>query len=224
MTQPLNVYFAGALFSHKDLIGNALVASAIHRLSDQRYRCLVPQDMEQASSRAMDIRDQDLRAVIESDLAIFNFDGTDLDSGTVVEFVTAKNLDLPSVLVRTDFRLAGDQDKDGEPWNLMCSFFPRTEVTCLNGMQWYHEAADPNGDELARAARLSERLAARLIECMDTALAQEPVAPFDRESLLTRYHWALTNPGGGLAKLADDREWVEALVDRKLAAGIYGAQ
>ncbi|MEM9058500.1 MAG: nucleoside 2-deoxyribosyltransferase, partial [Pseudomonadota bacterium] len=108
MTQALSVYFAGALFSHKDLIGNALVAAAVDRLSDGRYRCLVPQDLEQSSGRAMDIRDQDLRAVIESDLAIFNFDGTDLDSGTVVEFVTAKQLDLPSVLVRSDFRLAGD--------------------------------------------------------------------------------------------------------------------
>ena len=224
MPQTLNVYFAGALYSHKDLIGNAIVAEAINRLSAGRYRCLVPQDMEQSSARAMDIRDQDLKAVIESDLAIFNFDGTDLDSGTVVEFVTAKNLDLPSVLVRTDFRVAGDQDKDGEPWNLMCSFFPRTQVTCINGMLWYHEAGEIDGGELARAARLCERIAKTLIDEMDAAFAQPPIAPFDRAALLTRYHWALTNPGGGLARLTEHPEYLEKLVDRKLQLGVYGPQ
>jgi len=34
---PLNIYFAGELFTHKDLVGNALLAEAIAELSEQRY-------------------------------------------------------------------------------------------------------------------------------------------------------------------------------------------
>ncbi|MEM9056339.1 MAG: hypothetical protein AAGD86_02615, partial [Pseudomonadota bacterium] len=113
------------------------------------------------------------------------------------------------------------------------SFYPRTEVLCVNGMAWYHDAqgaekesetnegADPVARELARSRRLAERLAAALIERLDAARAQPPVAPCDRPALLARYRWALTCPGGGLAKLADDDAWVDALVDRKIAAGIY---
>ena len=42
------------------------------------------------------------------DLCILNYDGPELDSGTVVEFMVSKFADIPSVIVRTDFRNAGD--------------------------------------------------------------------------------------------------------------------
>ena len=54
-----------------------------------------------------------------------------LDSGTVVEFVYAKLLDIPAVILRTDFRGGGDQDTDGDAWNLMVSFYPRTRNVTL---------------------------------------------------------------------------------------------
>ena len=118
------IYFAGELFDHKHLIGNALLAAHIERLSNGRYRCVLPQDLEQTDSRAVDIRNQDLIGVATCDMALFNFDGSDLDSGTVVEFVYAKLLDIPAVILRTDFRGGGDQDTDGDAWNLMASFYP----------------------------------------------------------------------------------------------------
>ena len=119
-----SVYFAGDLFDHKHLAGNELLAGAIDRVSDGRYACVLPQDLEQSSNRMADIRNQDLRQVMACDLGLFNFDGADLDSGTVVEFMMAKFLDIPSVLLRSDFRASGDQERDGDDWNLMCSFYP----------------------------------------------------------------------------------------------------
>src|SRR5690606_18601323 len=97
--------------------------------SHGRYRCRLPQDFELRGLHPQTIRDQDIRALIECDLALFNFDGTELDSGTVVEFMFAKFADIPSVILRSDLRGGGDQGR-GDPWNLMVSFYPRT-VTVL---------------------------------------------------------------------------------------------
>ena len=137
------VYFAGDLFDHKHLAGNALLAGAVDRRSGGRYACVVPQDLEQATERMVDIRNQDLRQVMACDLGLFNFDGTDLDSGTVVEFMMAKMLDVPSVLLRSDFRASGDQEREGDDWNLMCSFYPRSRKVQFNAMAWYQEARRP---------------------------------------------------------------------------------
>ena len=134
------VYFAGDLFDHKHLAGNELLAGAVNRRSGGRYACVVPQDLEQATKRMVDIRNQDLMQVMACDLGLFNFDGTDLDSGTVVEFMMAKMLDIPSVLLRSDFRASGDQEREGDDWNLMCSFYPRSRKVQFNAMAWYQEA------------------------------------------------------------------------------------
>ena len=139
------VYFAGDLFDHKHLAGNAILAEAIDRRSAGRYACVVPQDLEQASERMVDIRNQDLKQVMACDLALFNFDGTDLDSGTVVEFMMAKMLDIPSVLLRSDFRASGDQEREGDDWNLMCSFYPRSKKVQFNAMAWYQDARKADG-------------------------------------------------------------------------------
>lgn len=133
--EPYTVYFAGELFSQKHLIGNSLLAKAIYDLSEGRLLPILPQDLEFRSNTPQDIRDQDLLGLIQCDLALFHFDGAELDSGTIVEFMTAKFADIPSVILRTDFRNGGDQPNGGEPWNLMCSAYPRTETvisSCLD--------------------------------------------------------------------------------------------
>ena len=104
MSQTLTIYFAGELFDHKDLIGNAVLAAHIAKASEGRYKCILPQDLEQSTERAVDIRNQDIRQIVECDLAVFNFDGSDLDSDTVDEFMVAKFLDIPSIILRSDFR------------------------------------------------------------------------------------------------------------------------
>lgn len=136
----MNYYFAGALFSHKDLIGNRLLADAVDRVSSGRWQALLPQNEEnQLRPDALEIRDNDLAMVLEADAALFNFDGSELDSGTVAEFMMARFLDLPCVLFRTDFRSAGDQNADGEPWNLMLSGYPRTVTLRFDAMSRYQE-------------------------------------------------------------------------------------
>ena len=123
MSDTYSIYFAGDLFNHKDLIGNLLLSEAIEKESSGSYICVVPQHLEQSTNRSIDIRNSDLSEIIKADLILLNFDGTELDSGTVVEFLFAKALDIPAVILRSDFRAAGDQER-GDPWNLMCSGYP----------------------------------------------------------------------------------------------------
>ncbi len=124
-------YLAGELFSQKHLVGNALLAKAVCQESKEKYLPVLPQDLEFRSANPRAIRDHDLLSLLQCDLALFHFDGPELDSGTVVEFMFAKFADIPSVIIRTDFREGGDQDRGGDPWNLMCSFYPRTETITL---------------------------------------------------------------------------------------------
>jgi hypothetical protein len=131
----VSVYFAGELFSLKHLVGNAALADAIAKLSDGRFACVLPQTLEDRAMIAHEIRDQDIVALAGCNLAVFNFDGPELDSGTVAEFMLAKFADIPSLLLRTDFRRGGDQGVD--PWNLMMSFYPRTKTLCLNSLEIY---------------------------------------------------------------------------------------
>ena len=93
MYEPFSIYFAGDLFNHKDLIGNLLLSEAIEKNSSGRYICIVPQHLEQSSSRSIEIRNNDLYEIVKADLIFLNFDGTELDSGTVIEFLFAKALD-----------------------------------------------------------------------------------------------------------------------------------
>lgn len=58
-----------------------------------------------------------------------------------MEFCIAKFADIPCVILRTDFRGGGDQGVAGgssaDPWNLMCSFWPRCERVIVDGMAGY---------------------------------------------------------------------------------------
>ena len=192
MRTSFSIYFAGELFSLKHLLGNALLAEQIHKQSEGKYECVVPQDLEQRDTSAIAIRDQDLLHVVRSDLGIFHFDGPELDSGTVVEYMVAKMLDIPSILLRTDFRKAGDSD--GDPWNLMCIGYPRTKVIVLDGMALYQESTRRhNGTIYEGAVKASADIATQLIQGLDEVRGMKPVfAPNEIESV---YKWAQTFPG-----------------------------
>ena len=116
--RPLKIYFAGDLFDSKDLGGNLMLAEAIEKVSGNRYKIMLPQDgeCEVTERTSQTIRDADFKLLFNCDLLVANFDGPDLDSGTVVEFCFAKMVDMPAVLLRTDFRDSGDNTlPDGEP-------------------------------------------------------------------------------------------------------------
>ena len=186
-TKPYSVYFAGELFSAKHLIGNAYLAEAIHERAHGRYQCLLPQDFDTRRRSLRGIRDQDIQALLAADAAVFNYDGTELDSGTVVEFMFAKFADIPAVLLRSDIRHGGDQHR--EPWNLMTSFFPRTATVLVDSLSPYRAAALRH-QRLDAATRLAgqhataaaqvvcDRIAAQVVRALDRVLKTEPHMPW----------------------------------------------
>ncbi len=219
------VYFAGELFSAKHLVGNAYLAEAIHEKSHGRYLCRLPQDFELRGHHPQQIRDKDIRSLLECDLALFNFDGPELDSGTVVEFMFAKFADIPCVILRSDFRSAGDQP-GGDPWNLMVSFYPRTISVPVHSMALYkkaHAAAKRAAlDDVTRLAgqhssataqTMCEQIAALAVRGLDRAARLEPAMPKHlREEV---YQWLALMPGfrGNEKKLRKD---LEKLLEQKV--------
>jgi nucleoside 2-deoxyribosyltransferase len=169
------------LFSLKHLLGNVALAQAIKRVSDGKYEAVLPQDLEVSKKRGKAIRDVDILTLISCDLALFHFDGTELDSGTVAEFMLAKFADIPTVLLRTDFRKAGDSPHD--PWNLMLSDYPRTEKVILNGMEVYTAArntATRSGNEVSQKATalfVLDGVASRVVESFNKVLSNPPRLP-----------------------------------------------
>ncbi len=212
-----SVYLAGDLWTHKDLIGNALLGDYIKNVSRGRYHCVLPQDLEEPVNRTVDIRNVDLKHVMMCDMAIFNFDGANLDSGTVVEFIYAKMLDIPCVLLRTDFRSAGEGNQDQDPWNLMASHWPRSKVVKIHGMAEYQGAKVPGA--LAKTiAKLYKKMSTQIVEALDSVRQDTPlVASPERMEML--YGWALQCPGAGYADLFKPAD-VHQLLAGKMAKGL----
>jgi nucleoside 2-deoxyribosyltransferase len=210
-----SVYFAGDLWTHKDLIGNALLADYIRKVSKGRYLSVLPQDLEEPVHRTVDIRNVDLKHVMTSDMAIFNFDGANLDSGTVVEFIYAKMLDIPCVLLRTDFRAAGEGNAEQDPWNLMASHWPRSRVLKLHGMAEYQS----NKAKTLRGGidRMYRKMATQIVEALDAVRAEAPLASAERNAQV--FDWALRIPGAGYDALFAKEE-VAGLIAAKAAKGL----
>ena len=222
------VYLGGELFSLKHLIGNAWLAEALYDKSHGKYRCVLPQDFGELRGRsARSIRDFNLRALVACDIALFNFDGTDLDSGTVVEFMFAKFADIPAVLLRTDIRNTGDY-RD-EPWNLMASYFPRTASVLVGSLFHYRGALQRRHRRLDDALRLAgqhssaaaqlvcEHVAGQCVRAFDRVTIAEPVMP--RHLREEAYQWLALLPGmRGKEKLL--RKEFEDHLERKVERGL----
>lgn len=187
-------FHSGELFSLKHLTGNLELAHAISTESGGRYTATLPQDLEIDRRYTSAIRDADLLALVSADVALFHFDGPELDSGTVAEFVFAKLADIPAVLLRTDFRRAGDSHDD--PWNLMVSDWPRTEKVILHSLELYHATRHRQGDRPSEPT--IRNVAHRVIEAFESVIQQPAVLPADlREAA---YRWLSIAPGfGGMA-------------------------
>lgn len=215
------VYFAGELFSSKHLIGNAYLAEAIQEKSHGKFLCRLPQDFELRGHHPQLIRDKDIRSLIECDLAVFNFDGPELDSGTVVEFMFAKFADIPCVVLRSDFRSAGDQGPGQDPWNLMVSFYPRSVSVPVNSLLLYKKAyaaaRRQHLDDVTRLAgqhssataqNMCEQIATLAVRGLDRALKLTPAMPKHlREEV---YAWLALMPGfrGNEKKLRKEFEQI----------------
>jgi nucleoside 2-deoxyribosyltransferase len=192
----LTVFFAGELFDLKHLIGNAYLAEAIYEKSHGRYLCALPQDFDPRGKAPKAIRDHHIRALAGCDLALFSFDGPDLDSGTLAEFMIAKFADIPSVILRSDRRGAGSRAMQ---WNPMANFYPRTAVLSLDGLGAYKAILKKRHrklDEVIRLAgqhssadaqRMCDEIAAAVVRALDRVRDMPPVMPKHlREEI---YNW-----------------------------------
>jgi nucleoside 2-deoxyribosyltransferase len=217
------VYLAGELFSLKHLIGNAWLAEVIYEKSHGRFRCVLPQDFFELRGRSgRTIRDHNLRALVRADLALFNFDGPDLDSGTVVEFMFAKFADIPSVLLRTDIRNAGDHR--ASPWNLMVSYFPRTTEVIAPSLFNYrgalvrrrrrdhavHLAAQNSS---VASQHVCDLVALQCVRAFERVLAEPPALP--RLLRQEAYQW-LALCAGLRGKPKELRKQFERLLEQKV--------
>ena len=187
----LSVYFAGELFNAKHLAGNAGLAAAIQRHSNGQFVCVLPQTMESREEGAHFIRDEDLEHLICSDIAIINFDGSEIDSGTVVEFLVAKFADIPALVLRTDFRRGGDQGQD--PWNLMLSFYPRTRTCCLDSMALYKTALAQGLDPSGAADWMLKQIAAEVVKELEQLAQLKPILPSELTDSV--HDWLVQFPG-----------------------------
>lgn len=218
MDKSLRIYWAGDLFDHKDLAGNLLLAQSVESLSGKKYLPMLPQNGEVNKKRSLDIRDGDYDLLLSCDVFLGNFDGPDLDSGTVAEFLFAKMLDMPAVLLRTDFRCPAESSTSPDPWNLMCSGYPRTSSLVLHGMELWHKASGngKTGEALVRAYHNS--IAEKIITELDKVLAMEKVFP--AETLPLVYENTLRAVGGPLSSVWT-KEKLTSLVREKCCKGIY---
>jgi len=214
------IYFGGSLFNHKDLSGNALLAEYIETCSGNQYRCCLPQNVEQHQTTALDIRNKDIAKIIECDLGLFSFDGTELDAGVVVEFMLAKFLDIPAVILRSDFRTCGEKEIGGEDWNFMCSFYPRTRVVKFNAIQFYQEATEESQTLNEVFDIYYNRIARMVIESLESVRTEQPLLKGDQKKLQTLYQWALTFPGGGIDKLVSGTSSVDQIVAAKIGKSL----
>ena len=201
-TRSLTVYFASELYSLKHLIGNAYLAEAIYEKSHGRYLCELPQDLEPSGSRPRAIRDQGIRTLLSCDLALFIFDGAEVDSASAIEFMYAKFADIPAVILRTDLRAGGD---GSDPWSLMASYYPRTVRVIVDSLVSYKTIMKRRHRKLeevlrlagqqssADAQRMCEEIAAACVRAFDRVRELEPVMPKHlREEV---YNWLALMPG-----------------------------
>lgn len=197
--RPFSIYGGGELFDHKHLFGNRLLKRYVHSVSDGRYLLNLPQDLV-VEALVAPIRNLDYITLMSSDGAVLNFDGPDVDAGTAIEFSYAKWLDLPTVILRTDFRQAGEGLPDSDPFTLMASKFPRTRIVLVPSMVWYHEALQAGEDQAVQDAFYT-RLATAVIENLDAVRQEPPLMPGALAGII--YRWALDFAGAGLELTPD---------------------
>lgn len=139
------------------------------------------------------IKDKDTLGLVESEVALFAFEGVELDSGTVVEFMQAKRLDIPAVVYRSDIRGGSGEeaiDEEKNRWNLMVGFYPRTKIVYLSAIVDYQEVYQKvNGDNAtahAVARAYSESIAQVLLNAMEEVMGLSPIIDKDSKIKLKR--------------------------------------
>jgi nucleoside 2-deoxyribosyltransferase len=149
----LTGFYSGALFSGLELHNNRIFAKEIERASGGVVKILLPQDLSaQDTGDGSKTRSADYLGMLRCDFVFANMNGTELDSGTVAEYMVASMLGMPRVQYRSDFRQVGDVEskfpkaitvgktKD-VPYNLMLGY-DESAFVFVNSMLLYKTAKD----------------------------------------------------------------------------------
>jgi nucleoside 2-deoxyribosyltransferase len=221
MAGPYRVFSSGGLFTQDELATNVLLKDAVWRLSNGKFQLFLPQFRELRELDRPDveayIRNDDLLEVVKADIILVRFEGLELDSGTVVEFVTAKYLGKPTVILRTDFRRQSCTGLS-EPYNLMVMNWPRTKEIHLNSFEVWasifteeFQALDDN--ELSQATMEAElgiiqesvdEIAKQVIAGLEAVLEMESPYPPEYQELV--YKAARISPGSGFDQMLPTNE------------------
>jgi nucleoside 2-deoxyribosyltransferase len=110
------IYLAGPLFTSAERAWNVSLARL---LGEKGFGVWLPQEHEPRELTVKAIFDEDVRGLNWCDTVVGIIDGADPDSGTCWECGYAYATNKPYVLVRTDFRGAGEAGLT--PYNIMLS-------------------------------------------------------------------------------------------------------
>jgi nucleoside 2-deoxyribosyltransferase len=227
-SSPYVVYSAGGLFTQDELSMNVLLKEAVWRLSNGRFQLFLPQSREVQELNMGDIeahiRNTDILEVVKADILLGRFDGPDLDSGTVIEFATAKFLGKPTVILRSDFRRMVFIGAEG-PYNSMVKNWPRTvEIQPHSFKIWGELLADEcqkiaNNDalqdlmnaELGTLKKSVDEIAKQVIGGFETVITMEsPYPPEYQEAVYQALRYSL---GSGFSDLLTKSE-LEKIIQR----------
>jgi nucleoside 2-deoxyribosyltransferase len=224
---PFMIYSAGGLFTQDELGTNVLLKEAVWRLSNGKFQLFLPQSREIQELDRPDvdayIRNIDLLAVVKSDIILARFDGLELDSGTVVEFVMAKSLGKPTVILRSDFRRVNFANFC-EPYNLMVKNWPRSVEVHLNSYRIWASLFANKLQELKDEDRFQGTLKAELgtMQKSVDAIAEQIIAsmeavikmksPYPPEYQEEVYKALRYSPGSGFEELLTESELEETLL------------
>jgi len=106
----MSLYLAGPLFTTAEREWNRLLAQNLRTLTGREV--LVPQEFCQGEDNTSKICTICLTNLGKCGIIVVNCDGVDVDSGTAMEFGYALRQGIKSIAYRTDFRRAGDCNKN----------------------------------------------------------------------------------------------------------------
>lgn len=215
------VYAAGGLFTQHELATNVFIKDSVWRQSNGKFELVLPQSKELRELDRPDIaayiRNVDLLYVIKSDLILARFDGLELDAGTVMEFMFAKFLGKPTVILRSDSRGLGEESLD-EPYNLMVKNWPRTTEVHYDSLIKFTGGIAEEWNKLGNASTFQtiikaelktvmqgiDEIAQQIIGGLETVLAMK--SPYPDEYQEFAYKIIRHSPGSGFEQLISEED------------------
>jgi len=209
-------------FTQHELGTNILIKEAVWRLSNGKSQLILPQSVEVKKFEAAYLRNVNLLDVMRADIMMTRFDGPELDSGTVVEFVMAKSLGKPTVILRCDYRHLSGTGID-EPYNLMARNWPRTVEVHIDSIVSYvgllAEERQTLGDtvtfettlkaELNTIQKGVDEIAQKIVDGLEAVIKlKSPYPPEYREVVYKALRYS---PGSGFDQLFTENELDETI-------------